>query len=193
MGFVVLLILFGGMWLLLIRPQQQRLRAQRQLVASLGVGDEVVTAGGVVARIVRLDDQEAALEVAPGVVVTFLRAAISRRLEPGERGEHGEQADAGIDSAGIDNAGIGGAGASSAGASSASDGELGAGPTTDGATGPTGPSATGPTAPSASAPTGATPTGAATTTGAAGPTSSTPAGAPTPTAAANETDEGAGA
>jgi preprotein translocase subunit YajC len=183
MGFVVLLILFGGMWMLLIRPQQQRLRAQRQLVASLDVGDEVVTAGGVVARIVRLDDQEADLEIAPGVVVTFLRAAISRRLEPGERGE---RAETGFGGAGVDGGGTSSTGASIEDTASAADGDPGAGPTAPSATTPT----SGPTMPSATTPTG----GPSATAAPAGSTSSTPTGAPTPAGAAgNDTDEGAGA
>lgn len=80
-GYVFLLVMFGAMWLLVIRPQQQRLRAQRQLVMSLQVGDRIVTAGGVVGQITGLDDQNAQVEVAPGVIVTFLRAAVSRRLD----------------------------------------------------------------------------------------------------------------
>ncbi|MDQ1438748.1 MAG: preprotein translocase subunit YajC [Acidimicrobiaceae bacterium] len=81
MGLVVLLMLFAASWLLLIRPQQQRLRAQRQLVASLEVGERVLTAGGIVGTITALDDTEASIEVAPGIVLTFLRAAVSRRLQ----------------------------------------------------------------------------------------------------------------
>lgn len=80
-GYVVLLLLFVGMWLLVVRPQQQRIRAQRELVMSLEVGDRIVTAGGVIGRIVGLDEQNARVEVAPGVIVTFLRAAVSRRLQ----------------------------------------------------------------------------------------------------------------
>jgi len=80
-GYVILLALFVLMWLMVIRPQQQRLRAQRELVMSLEAGDRIVTAGGVVGRIVGLDDQHARVEVAPDVVVTFLRAAVSRRLQ----------------------------------------------------------------------------------------------------------------
>lgn len=80
-GYVVLLLLFVGMWLLVVRPQQQRVRAQRELVMSLEVGDRIVTAGGVIGRIVGLDEQNARVEVAPDVIVTFLRAAVSRRLQ----------------------------------------------------------------------------------------------------------------
>lgn len=79
------LLLLAVMWVLLIRPQQQRARKQRELVATLEVGDEVVTAGGVVARIVALDDERARLEVAPGVVVTFLRGAVNRKVSAADR------------------------------------------------------------------------------------------------------------
>jgi preprotein translocase subunit YajC len=81
MGPLFLVLAFGGMYLLMIRPQQQRLRAQRELVASLKVGDRVVTAGGAIGTITWLDDRDAGLEVAPGVVVAFLRPAVSRRLD----------------------------------------------------------------------------------------------------------------
>jgi preprotein translocase subunit YajC len=65
------------MWFLLIRPQQQRVRAQRELVAALSVGDRVVTVGGLLGRIVALRDDDVDIEAAPGVVLTFRRAAIS--------------------------------------------------------------------------------------------------------------------
>jgi len=77
--FIVLLAL---MYVLLVRPQQQRVRRQRALISSLEVGDDVVTAGGLIGRIVGLDDEEARLEVAPGVTMMFLRGAITRRTGP---------------------------------------------------------------------------------------------------------------
>jgi preprotein translocase subunit YajC len=82
MGLIPFALILVAMWLFLVRPQQQRVRAQRDLLASLSVGDEVVTAGGIIGRIVELDDKEARIEVAPGMTLTFLRAAISRRLTP---------------------------------------------------------------------------------------------------------------
>ncbi|HEX2039191.1 MAG TPA: preprotein translocase subunit YajC [Acidimicrobiales bacterium] len=78
------LVLLGLMWLLLVRPQQQRVRRQRELVASLGVGDRVVTVGGLLGTIVALTDEEARLEVAPGTVLTVLRPAISSRFDEEE-------------------------------------------------------------------------------------------------------------
>ena len=81
MAYLLLPILLILMYLVLLRPQQQRLRSQRQLVASLNVGDEIVTAGGMIGRIVALTDERASIEVADGVVIDFLRAAVSRRLD----------------------------------------------------------------------------------------------------------------
>jgi preprotein translocase subunit YajC len=79
---VFAVVTFALMWLLLIRPQQQRVRAQQQVVASLKVGDEVVTAGGVFGRIVGLaettDPPSVQLEVADGVVIRLATAAVAR-------------------------------------------------------------------------------------------------------------------
>jgi preprotein translocase subunit YajC len=74
------LLLVGMMWLLLIRPQQQRVRRQQALLQSLEVGDEVITAGGMVGRIRALRDDRVVIELAPNVTVEFLRGAISQRV-----------------------------------------------------------------------------------------------------------------
>jgi preprotein translocase subunit YajC len=79
MAYLLLPILLVLMYVVLLRPQQQRLRSQRQLVASLDVGDEVITAGGIIGRIVALSDDRASIEVADGVVIDFLRVAVNRR------------------------------------------------------------------------------------------------------------------
>lgn len=81
------LVLLGLMYFLLVRPQKQRVQRQRELVASLAVGDRVVTAGGIVGTIVGLTEQEARVEVAPGTVLTLLRPAVNDRLDEG--GEDG--------------------------------------------------------------------------------------------------------
>ena len=81
-AFLPLILMFGLMWLLLIRPQQQRVRAAQALQQSLAIGDDVVTAGGVFGTIRGIDDTEVSLEVAPGVVVRVMRAAVNRRAGP---------------------------------------------------------------------------------------------------------------
>ena len=82
MELLLPLVLLALMWVLLVRPQQQRVRRQRELIASLEVGDEVVTAGGVVGQVVGLEDDEVRLEVAPAVSMRFVRLAVSSRVEP---------------------------------------------------------------------------------------------------------------
>jgi preprotein translocase subunit YajC len=93
-----LILLVAVSYVLLIRPQQRQLRSRRALVASLGVGDEVVTAGGVVGRIMSLDDTMATLEVADGVRVRILRGAVSQRLGPErEEPEEPDESATGVD------------------------------------------------------------------------------------------------
>jgi preprotein translocase subunit YajC len=82
MEFLPFLLLFALMWLLLIRPQQARVRKQRELVASIRVGDEVLTAGGIVGTVRVLADDELRLETSPGVELRLVRAAVTRRLGP---------------------------------------------------------------------------------------------------------------
>lgn len=80
MELLPLAFLLVVMYFLLIRPQQQRVKAQRTLVSSLSVGDEVVTVGGLLGRIIALDDDTATVETTPGTVLRFRRAAISGRI-----------------------------------------------------------------------------------------------------------------
>ena len=83
-GYIILPLLFVAMWWFTIRPQQQRLRAQRALIAAIQVGDVVLTAGGLVGRIVSMDDDELMLDVGRGTPaeVRVVRAAVTRRITP---------------------------------------------------------------------------------------------------------------
>jgi preprotein translocase subunit YajC len=69
-------------YFLLIRPQQRRSRAQRELTQSIDEGDEVITLGGLFGVVRELDDDSVLLEVAPGIDLRFLRSAIGRKLTP---------------------------------------------------------------------------------------------------------------
>jgi preprotein translocase subunit YajC len=82
--FLPLVFLLVVMYFLLIRPQQQRVKQQRALISSLEVGDEVVTVGGLIARIVSIDDDTVVLEPAPGLSLRFRRTAISGRVPDGD-------------------------------------------------------------------------------------------------------------
>ena len=66
----------------LMRQQQRRLRQHQALVASLEVGDEVVTTSGIFGTITALGDDTAEVEVAPGVVLKVAKRAIGGIVGP---------------------------------------------------------------------------------------------------------------
>jgi preprotein translocase subunit YajC len=67
-------------YFLIIRPQRRQREAQRQLIESIDVGDEVVTIGGVYGTVRALDDESITLEVSPGMDIRFARGAVARKL-----------------------------------------------------------------------------------------------------------------
>jgi preprotein translocase subunit YajC len=77
-GFIILL--FGAMYFLFIRPQQRRNRETQAMQSTLGPGDEVMTGSGVYGTVVEIDDENGiiSLEVSPDVVMRFARGAVSR-------------------------------------------------------------------------------------------------------------------
>ncbi len=85
-----LLLMFVLMWALLIRPQQRRMREHQAVVASLRAGDEVITAGGIYGTVQAVDEDSMILQVAPGVELRVLRAAVSQRVKPEARGGGGD-------------------------------------------------------------------------------------------------------
>jgi preprotein translocase subunit YajC len=84
MQYLILPLLLLAMYFLVIRPQQQRIRAQQALVAALREGDEVVSSAGIYGRITSLTEDIAILEVADGVELRIARGAIARRLSQDE-------------------------------------------------------------------------------------------------------------
>ena len=82
MEAVLFLLPLALLWVLMIRPQQQRVRQAREMTAALDVGDEVVTAGGIYGTVTEADTDILSVEVAPGVVLRVLRGAIAQRVGP---------------------------------------------------------------------------------------------------------------
>mgnify|MGYP002793374750 FL=1 len=81
------LVLFGGMfllfWLLILRPQSKRAKEHKELVSAIGKGDEVLTSGGLLGKVVRVDEDYLALEVGVGAEVKMQKAAIAAVLPKG--------------------------------------------------------------------------------------------------------------
>lgn len=78
-----LILMFGLMWLLMIRPQKKKEKALRELINAMTVGDHVLTIGGVVGRIVNLRDDEVTISTSvANTLVTFKKSAISSVSKP---------------------------------------------------------------------------------------------------------------
>lgn len=71
-------------WFLLIRPQRQRLAAQRSLLAELAPNEDVVTAGGLLGTVRSVADDHVLLEVAPGTEVRIAKQAVTGVLRKDE-------------------------------------------------------------------------------------------------------------
>ena len=63
------------------RKQRRQFNQMQQLQSSLNVGDKVLTTSGLKATIVAATDETIDLEIAPGVVTTWVRQAVRERLE----------------------------------------------------------------------------------------------------------------
>ena len=78
-SLIFLALMVGIFYLLIIRPQRKRARAQRELAESLRVGDEVRTIGGVHGVVTSMDDNSVVLRVEEGQI-RFSRRAIGNRV-----------------------------------------------------------------------------------------------------------------
>lgn len=81
-AFLIFLVLLFAVYFLWLRPQRQKLRASQVQRNAPEVGDDVVTAAGIIGRLVELDGDRAKVEIGPGQYLTILRTALGRRLEP---------------------------------------------------------------------------------------------------------------
>jgi preprotein translocase subunit YajC len=81
--FLPMVAIFIVFYFLLIRPQQKKAKESRAMLDALEKGNEVVTAGGIVGKITKLNDQYASVEIAPNVELTVQRGAISQLLPKG--------------------------------------------------------------------------------------------------------------
>jgi preprotein translocase subunit YajC len=76
-GFLIILIVLAGFWVLAILPRRRRMQSHQAMQDSLEEGNEVITAGGLHGRVRSFGDGEVRLEIAENVVVTVDRRAIA--------------------------------------------------------------------------------------------------------------------
>ncbi len=82
-SMLLILAMFAVLYFLMIRPQMKRAKEHKTMVEGLQKGDEVITAGGILGRITRVDDQYVTVSLAEGVEVQMQRHAVQTVLPKG--------------------------------------------------------------------------------------------------------------
>jgi len=83
-GFLLVVLVLGAIWFFLVVPSRRRQRSHAAMQDTVGVGDEIITAGGLHAVVTEDDGDELQVEIAPGVVATLDRravAAVAREID----------------------------------------------------------------------------------------------------------------
>lgn len=84
LGFLLIVVAFGFLWLVMVRPQKRRQSEQQRMLKELKIGDQVLTAGGVYGEITALREDEVVVEIAPQVQVRVSRRAVAGVVAQGE-------------------------------------------------------------------------------------------------------------
>ncbi|RLK11046.1 preprotein translocase subunit YajC [Ruegeria conchae] len=84
--FLPLILIFGIMYFLLIRPQQKKMKEHQAMVEAVRRGDQVVTQGGLIGKVskVKEGDNEIEVEIAEGVKVRVVKSTIAQVLNKTE-------------------------------------------------------------------------------------------------------------
>jgi preprotein translocase subunit YajC len=82
-SLLLIVLMFVVLYFLILRPQMKRAKEHRQLVEALQKGDEVITAGGVLGRISKLNENYVTLEIADNVEIQVQRPSVQLVLPKG--------------------------------------------------------------------------------------------------------------
>ena len=83
MNMLPILVMFGVLYLVMIRPQMKKQKEHKAMIESIVKGDEVVSAGGFLGRVSKLGDVFISVELATGVEVQMQRSAVVQVLPKG--------------------------------------------------------------------------------------------------------------
>jgi preprotein translocase subunit YajC len=91
---VILLLGLGAYWSLVIFPRQRDFQKQQKYVRTLSIGDEMITYGGIIGKVVSIEAEQgtAHLEIADGVIIKVLSASLMRPYDPEEIAENAQKA-----------------------------------------------------------------------------------------------------
>ena len=81
-GILPWLAIFVVFYMLMIRPQQRRVKEHQAAINAVKKGDEVITGGGIRGKVTKVGDEEAEVEIAQGVKIRVVKSTISQVLTP---------------------------------------------------------------------------------------------------------------
>ena len=79
--FLPLILLFAIFYFLIIRPQQKQQKAHKEMLASLAKGDKIVTNGGLMVEIIKVEEDFIKIKLSDGATAKLDRAYVARKLE----------------------------------------------------------------------------------------------------------------
>jgi len=84
MSFAPIIVLFAIFYFLMIRPQQKRAKAHKEMLSKTAKGDYIVTTGGLHGRVTAVSENTLTIEVADKVRVKVEKNAVAKRMVKGE-------------------------------------------------------------------------------------------------------------
>jgi preprotein translocase subunit YajC len=90
---IIMALMLGVMYVLMIRPQRQRQAQQQSMLDNAGVGDDILTSGGIYGTITQVEGDDVVVELAPNLTVHMTRRGIAAVLPPEEDEEDEEDAE----------------------------------------------------------------------------------------------------
>jgi preprotein translocase subunit YajC len=85
MGILPWVLIFVIFYMLMIRPQQRRMKEHQAAIGAIKKGDEVITGGGIRGRVTKVSDGEIDVEIAKGVTVRVIKSTVSQVLTGGTK------------------------------------------------------------------------------------------------------------
>lgn len=82
--FLPIILLFAGMWFLIIAPQRKRQKQHEKMITELKTGDEIMTSGGIFGTITNVKDDRFVVRIADNTKIEISKSSIGSRLEQAE-------------------------------------------------------------------------------------------------------------
>ena len=79
---IPLVLVFVIFYVLMIRPQQRRMREHQTQIAAVKKGDRVVTGGGIMGKVTKVDEHEVEVEIAQGIRVRVVKSTLTQVIDP---------------------------------------------------------------------------------------------------------------